>query len=65
MLGISLIASSEEIGADMVNRTFNHILQFCDISVKRAVPLAIAFLNISNPKIAPMDMLLKLAHDQD
>ena len=29
------------------------------------MPLAIAFLNISNPKIAPMDMLLKLAHDQD
>lgn len=33
--------------------------------MKRAVPLAIALLNISSPKIAPMDLLLKLAHDPD
>jgi hypothetical protein len=30
----------------MANRILNHILQFCDITVKRAVPLAIALLNV-------------------
>jgi hypothetical protein len=45
----------------MAHRLMNHILQFCDINVKRAVPLAIAILNVfeiylikiklSNPRI--------------
>jgi 26S proteasome regulatory subunit N1 len=61
----------------MAHRLMNHILHYCDLNVKRAVPLAIALLNvnllqkyiiiikISTPKIAPMDLLLKLSHDPD
>lgn len=65
VLAIGLIASSEEIGNEMALRGLNHVLQYCDINVKRAVPLALALLNISNPKIGIMDLLTKLSHDQD
>jgi len=33
--------------------------------VKRAVPLAFAIQNVSNPSIGTMDQLLKLSHDSD
>lgn len=65
ILAIGLIASSEEIGNEMAIRGLNHILQYCDLNIKRAVPLALAILNISNPKIGIMDLLTKLSHDQD
>jgi len=65
IIGIALIASSEDIGNEMVMRSLNHILQYCDVTVKRAVPLALAILNLSNPKINTMDLLLKLSNDDD
>jgi len=65
VLAIGLIASSEEIGNEMALRGLSHVLQYCDVNVKRAVPLALALLNISNPKIGIMDLLTKLSHDQD
>lgn len=46
LLGIALVGSSEDIGNEMAHRLLNHVLQFCDISVKRAVPLALALLNV-------------------
>ncbi|KRW98942.1 Armadillo-type fold [Pseudocohnilembus persalinus] len=65
VIAIALIASSEEIGRQMAIRTYNNILQFCDITVKRAVPIALGILHISDPKIQIMDMLVKLSHDDD
>jgi 26S proteasome regulatory subunit N1 len=44
VLAISLVAMGEEIGSEMVLRAFNHFLQYGDISVKRAVPLALSLL---------------------
>lgn len=64
-MSIALIASSEDIGNEMANRTLNHILQYGNIELKRSVPLALALLNISNPKINVMDSLVKLSHDSD
>lgn len=64
-MSIAMIASSEEIGNEMAMRSMNHILQYCDISAKRAVPLALAILNLSNPRINVMDLLHKLCHDED
>lgn len=49
----------------MALRQINHILQYCDISLKRAVPLAYALLSLSDPKINVMDRLLKFSHDDD
>jgi len=65
VLGIGLIASSEEIGNEMALRSMNHLLQYGEINIKRAVPLALAVLNISNPKIQVQDLLSKLAYDTD
>lgn len=55
----------EEVGTDMLFRSFDHFLQFGDVSVKRAVSLAIAVLNLSNPKITVSDILTKLAYESN
>ena len=65
VIGIAFIAISEKIGNDMAGRLMNHILQYCDLPVKRALPIAIGMLNISNPNIQATDLLTKLAHDED
>lgn len=49
----------------MAMRLINHILHFGKVEKKRIVPLALAVLNLSNPKIGVMDILLKLAYDTD
>jgi hypothetical protein len=64
-LGISLVAMGEDLGAQMANRAFGHMLQYGDHSVRRAVPLAIALLHISNPQQGAVDLLSKLSHDPD
>ena len=65
VMAIGLIAGSEEVGNDMALRTMSHLLQYGEITVRRAVPLALASLNLSNPKITVMDLLTKLCHDPD
>ena len=49
----------------MAMRLINHILHFGKIEKKRMIPLALAMLNLSNPKITVMDILSKLAYDTD
>lgn len=46
-------------------RIYNHILHFCKAEKKKMVPLALAVLNLSNPKINVVDILFKLAYDTD
>ena len=65
VLGIALIATSEEIGNQMALRTMNHLMQMASVKVKRAVPLAMAILHLSNPNINMQDMLAKFAHQED
>lgn len=65
ILGLAFIASSEEIGNEMGLRIYNHILHFCKAEKKKMVPLALAILNLSNPKINVVDILFKLAYDTD
>jgi len=65
VVGLALIASNEEIGNEMALRSMNHLLQYGEIAIKRAVPLALAILNLSNPRIPVQDLLSKLAHDTD
>jgi len=55
----------EEIGTDMSLRMFNHFIQYGNIRVKRTIPLALALLHISNPKMEVSDILSKLSHDHD
>lgn len=65
VIGIALVAMGEEIGAEMALRTFTHLIQFGDLSIKRAVPLALAVVSASNPKLEVLDTLNKLSHDAD
>lgn len=44
VIGISLIALGEEIGMEMILRSFNHFLQYGDVSVKKSVALALSLL---------------------
>lgn len=64
-MGLALLASSEEIGNEMALRLFNHILHFSKADKKKIVPIALAILSLSNPKINVMDLLFKLAYDTD
>lgn len=65
VLGISMIAMGEEVSSSMAYRSLDHILQYGEINVRRAVPLALGLLSISNPQMSVIDTLSKLSHDQD
>eukprot|EP00933_Yihiella_yeosuensis_P032889 TRINITY_DN2655_c0_g1_i1.p1 TRINITY_DN2655_c0_g1~~TRINITY_DN2655_c0_g1_i1.p1 ORF type:complete len:891 (-),score=252.91 TRINITY_DN2655_c0_g1_i1:80-2752(-) len=65
VLGIALIASGEETGSEMAVRSIDHILQYGEITQRRAVPIALALLHLSNPKVLVIDTLSKLSHDAD
>lgn len=65
VLGIGLIAMGESVGSEMAIRSFDHLLHYCELPIKRAVPLALAVLHISNPDFAVIDQLSRLTHDPD
>lgn len=44
VIGISIIALGEETGMEMIVRSFNHFLQYGDVSVKKSVSLALSLL---------------------
>eukprot|EP01054_Gregarina_sp_Poly1_P000641 Gregarina_sp_Poly_1__640@NODE_1150_length_4930_cov_138_418877_g792_i0_p1_GENE_NODE_1150_length_4930_cov_138_418877_g792_i0NODE_1150_length_4930_cov_138_418877_g792_i0_p1_ORF_typecomplete_len1128_score219_80RPN1_RPN2_N/PF17781_1/1_8e54RPN1_C/PF18051_1/2e03RPN1_C/PF18051_1/1_2e20PC_rep/PF01851_22/40PC_rep/PF01851_22/8_6PC_rep/PF01851_22/28PC_rep/PF01851_22/7_7e03PC_rep/PF01851_22/6_1e06HEAT_2/PF13646_6/90HEAT_2/PF13646_6/0_58_NODE_1150_length_4930_cov_138_418877_g792_i014984881 len=60
-----LITLREEIGGEMILRLFNHFLQYDNLFVRRAVPIAVALHAASNPKPAIVDLLSRLSHDTD
>lgn len=64
-LGIGLIALAEDISCDMAFRTFNHLLRYGEPMVKRAVPLALALISVSNAKMNILEILSKFSHDSD
>jgi 26S proteasome regulatory subunit N1 len=65
VLGIALITMGENIGSEMAMRSFDHLLQYGEVAVRRAVPLAFALLSVSNPEYALIDTLSRLTHDVD
>jgi len=65
VLGIGMIAMGEEIGTEMALRSLDHILQYGELPLRRAVPIALAVLHFSNPKVTVIDTLSKLSHDAD
>ncbi|CAF0712055.1 unnamed protein product [Brachionus calyciflorus] len=65
VLGISLIGMNDEIGAEMALRTFGHLLHYGEPVIKRAVPLALGLISLSNPKLNILDTLSKFSHDSD
>ncbi|PKA58629.1 26S proteasome non-ATPase regulatory subunit 2 1A [Apostasia shenzhenica] len=65
VLGIALVAMAEELGLEMAIRSLEHLLQYGEQNIRRAVPLALGILCISNPKVNVMDTLSRLSHDTD
>jgi 26S proteasome regulatory subunit N1 len=65
VLGIGLITMGEDVGIEMALRSFDHLLHYCELPIKRAVPLAVAILHVSNPDFAVIDQLSRLSHDPD
>ena len=65
VLGIAQVAMGEELGKQMALRTFDHLLQYGEPPVRRAVPLALGLLYVGHPMVTVMDTLSKLSHDQD
>merc|ERR1712165_487184 len=65
VIGIGLITMGESVGAEMALRTFDHLLHYCELPIKRAVPLSLAILHVSNPEFAVIDQLSRLSHDPD
>jgi len=65
VLGIALVALGEDVGSEMALRSMNHLLHYCEAPIKRAVPLALALLNISNPDFSIVDQMSRLSHDSD
>eukprot|EP00258_Populus_trichocarpa_P032587 XP_024448606.1 26S proteasome non-ATPase regulatory subunit 2 homolog A-like [Populus trichocarpa] len=51
VLGIAMIAMAEELGLEMAIRSLEHLLQYGQQNIRRAVPLALGLLCISNPKV--------------
>ncbi len=65
IIGMSVIAIGEEMGMEMLPRSFNNFLQFGDTTTKKAVSLAYSLLSVSNPKLNILDQLLKFTFDND
>jgi len=65
VLGIAMVALGEDLGVEMALRSLDHVLQYGEVNVRRAVPLALALLSISHPRLLVIDNLAKLSHDQD
>ncbi|CAO2814489.1 unnamed protein product [Amaranthus hypochondriacus] len=65
VLGIAMVAMAEELGVEMAIRSLEHLLQYGEQNIRRAVPLALGLLCISNPKVNVMDTLSRLSHDSD
>jgi len=65
VIGIGLITLGEDVGSEMALRAFDHLLHYCEPPIKRAVPLALAILHVSNPEFTVIDQLSRLSHDPD
>ena len=64
-IGVALIASGEELGSDMAVRAYDHLIQYGDAAVRKAAPIGLALLHISNPKLQVTDVLGRLSHDSN
>jgi len=65
VLGLGLIAMGEDIGSEMLVRTLSHLMRYCEPVIRRAVPLALALVSVSNPQLPILDTLSKFSHDAD
>jgi len=65
VMALALVSLGEEIGSEMALRSLDNLLQYGDLNVKKAVPLAFALLCMSNPDMSVTDHLSRLSHDPE
>jgi len=65
VLGLGLISMGEDIGSEMLVRTLSHLMRYSEPTIRRAVPLALALISVSNPQMLLLDTLSKFSHDND
>merc|ERR1719220_3015052 len=65
VLDLGLISMGEDIGSEMLTRTLSHLMRYCEPVIRRAVPLALALVSVSNPQLPILDTLSKFSHDTD
>merc|ERR1711936_386720 len=65
VLGLGLISMGEDIGSEMLTRSLSHLMRYCEPVIRRAVPLALALVSVSNPQLTILDTLSKFSHDTD
>ncbi|KAI0088858.1 armadillo-type protein [Irpex rosettiformis] len=65
VIGIALVAMGEDIGSEMALRQFNHLMQYGEPTIRKAVPLALGLVSASNPQLPILDTLSKYSHDND
>jgi 26S proteasome regulatory subunit N1 len=65
LIGVALISISEIVGIKMIIRNIHHIMQYCELPIKRVVPIMLTIVGIQNLDIQVTDLLYKLAHDED
>jgi len=49
----------------MAVRAYDHLIQYGDPAVRKACPIGLALLHISNPKMNVTDVLGRLSHDSN
>jgi 26S proteasome regulatory subunit N1 len=65
VIGLSLVAMGEDVGQDMILRTFGHLMHYGEPNIRKAVPLAMALISPSNPQMKIYDTLSRYSHDND
>jgi len=65
VIGLAVVSIGEKYGSAMLTRMMNHLIQYGEPSVRRAVPLCLALASVSKPEMMITDILSKLSHDND
>lgn len=65
VIGLSLVAMGEDVGQDMILRTFGHLMHYGEANIRKAVPLAMGLISPSNPQMKVYDTLSRYSHDND
>lgn len=65
VLGMALITMGEDVGAEMVLRSFGHLMHYGEPVIRKTVPLAMGLLCASNPQMKVYDTLSRYSHDND
>ncbi|KAI9842517.1 MAG: proteasome regulatory particle base subunit [Sclerophora amabilis] len=65
VIGLALVSMGEEVGQEMVLRTFGHLMHYGEANIRKAVPLAMGLISPSNPQMKVYDTLSRYSHDND